>query len=615
MAYLGLRPQRQLIATSTQKLSGNGVDFEYFLNRAVSKAADLTVYVDGTVQIPEVDYTASSTRILFTTEPASGTDNIVINYTAGALTTVALGANSFPQGSAVSPSIRYVDATSTGLWFPTVNSIGLSVSGNTRVTVADVQTASSTSAASLSVLGGVGLTQNLIVGGNTRILDTTVSTNSTSGALVVSGGTGIAGELNVGGSLNVAGDFTVAGQFTTTGADSLAINDPFIFLANANPGDALDTGFVSSYTVDEVVRYAGLFRDITDGKYRLFDNLTVQPTTVVDTSAPSFRLADLVVGNITAQNISGSENITTVGNLANLSVQGTISSYDIVYVYNPTSSTSTTTGALQVKGGAGIVGNVNAGNVNATNLTGTILTASQTNITAVGTITTGTWSATTIATNKGGTGLTSFTSGGALYATSTSALTTGTLPVASGGTGTTTSTGSGSVVLSTSPTFTTQITTPAIVKSGSNGTGDIGQTDNRFGTIYGKATSAQYADVAERYLADADYAPGTVLHFGGDYEVSQCNVDHCTRVAGVVSTNPAYIMNDSLQGEHVVDVALLGRVPCQVQGLVSRGDMMVSAGNGRARAEANPKLGAVIGKALQDFNGEHGVIEVVVGRI
>jgi len=61
-------------------------------------------------------------------------------------------------------------------------------------------------------------------------------------------------------------------------------------------------------------------------------------------------------------------------------------------------------------------------------------------------------------------------------------------------------------------------------------------------------------------------------------------------------------------------VALVGRVPCKVQGPVAKGDMMVSAGNGKARAEADPKVGAVIGKALEDFNGEEGVIEVVIGK-
>ena len=74
----------------------------------------------------------------------------------------------------------------------------------------------------------------------------------------------------------------------------------------------------------------------------------------------------------------------------------------------------------------------------------------NTNLVTVGTLTTGTWNATTIATNKGGTGLTSFTSGGAVYATSSSALTTGTLPIASGGTGITTAPTSGTLLIGTS---------------------------------------------------------------------------------------------------------------------------------------------------------------------
>lgn len=90
-------------------------------------------------------------------------------------------------------------------------------------------------------------------------------------------------------------------------------------------------------------------------------------------------------------------------------------------------------------------------------LTGTTLASNvvSSSLTSLGTIGTGVWQGTTIGTAYGGTGLTSFTSGGAVYATSTSALTTGTLPVTAGGTGVTTSTGTGNVVLSTSPTLTT----------------------------------------------------------------------------------------------------------------------------------------------------------------
>jgi hypothetical protein len=73
-------------------------------------------------------------------------------------------------------------------------------------------------------------------------------------------------------------------------------------------------------------------------------------------------------------------------------------------------------------------------------------------------------------------------------------------------------------------------------------------------------------------------------------------------------------MNDSLQGNNVVAVALLGRVPCKVRGPITKGAMLVSAGEGYARAENLPQVGTVIGKALEDFNGDTGVIEVVVGR-
>jgi hypothetical protein len=129
----------------------------------------------------------------------------------------------------------------------------------------------------------------------------------------------------------------------------------------------------------------------------------------------------------------------------------------------------------------------------------------------------------------------------------------------------------------------------------------------------GTATSAKYADLAEKYVADADIEPGTVVHFGGEHEVSTCDQDHCQAVAGVVSTDPAFKMNSDLEAEHVAMVALQGRVPCKVTGTVAKGDMMVSAGNGRARAEADPKVGAVIGKALEASEGE-AVIEVVVGK-
>ena len=152
-----------------------------------------------------------------------------------------------------------------------------------------------------------------------------------------------------------------------------------------------------------------------------------------------------------------------------------------------------------------------------------------------------------------------------------------------------------------------------------NASGTLGSSDVRWNNVFAVnggflSVNANYADLAEKYVADADYAPGTVLMFGGDKEVTQCVHDLCSRVAGVVSTNPAYLMNSGLEGEHTVELALTGRVPTKVRGPILKGDLMVSAGDGHARAEGLPQVGTVIGKALEDFNGDTGVIEVVVGK-
>jgi hypothetical protein len=154
----------------------------------------------------------------------------------------------------------------------------------------------------------------------------------------------------------------------------------------------------------------------------------------------------------------------------------------------------------------------------------------------------------------------------------------------------------------------------AIANGGTNGGGNIGASGATFNTVFAKATTAQYADLAEKYVADAAYAPGTVLVFGGTHEVTVDAVDSDRRVAGVVSTDPGFVMNEGLESEFVVAVALTGRVPTLVLGPVRKGDLMVAAGLGRARAEADPRVGTVIGKALEDFDGAEGTIEVVVGR-
>ena len=156
----------------------------------------------------------------------------------------------------------------------------------------------------------------------------------------------------------------------------------------------------------------------------------------------------------------------------------------------------------------------------------------------------------------------------------------------------------------------------AIENGASNAVGNIGSASTYFNRLFAQATTALYADLAENYLGDADYASGTVLDFGGTQEVTISTVDSSKRVAGVVSTNPAHLMNAGVVGEHVVTVALIGRVPVSVTGTVRKGDLMVSAGDGTAKAVtiASPKVGTIIGKSLEDFDGDKGTIEIVIGK-
>jgi hypothetical protein len=133
----------------------------------------------------------------------------------------------------------------------------------------------------------------------------------------------------------------------------------------------------------------------------------------------------------------------------------------------------------------------------------------------------------------------------------------------------------------------------------------------------GTATKAYYADLAENYVGDTDYEPGTVLVFGGMEEVTHSTMRNDARVAGVVSTNPAHLMNSELKADYVVAVALQGRVPCKVVGFVKPGDMIVASDTpGHGIANADPKIGTVIGKAVKGKNTDgKGMIEIVVGRL
>ena len=180
--------------------------------------------------------------------------------------------------------------------------------------------------------------------------------------------------------------------------------------------------------------------------------------------------------------------------------------------------------------------------------------------------------------------------------------------------------GTADINLTGSITHTGNILGPA--NSGADNGVAIGASGNIYNavwatTFHGTATEALYADLAENYLGDADYEPGTVVVFGGDAEVTVCTAKGQTSVAGVVTTNPAHLMNSALEGDHVVGLALQGRVPCKVIGRVQKGDMLVtSAVPGYAIVNNSPGVGEVLGKAVgEKEDAEKGIVEIVVGRV
>ena len=269
---------------------------------------------------------------------------------------------------------------------------------------------------------------------------------------------------------------------------------------------------------------------------------------------------DGAAGSVAASAITGTalptllvtSSLTSVGTLIGVASSGVIRTTAAV------ASTSTTTGALIVTGGVGISGDINTGNnITSTYYTGTLATAAQPNITTVGT-------------------LSGLTVTSAITVNSSNAVT-------------------------------------AIINGGTTGIGNIGSATVGFNTVFAKATSAVYADLAENYLSDHIYEAGTVVVFGGTKEITTTVMFADTTVAGVISTDPAYLMNSALDGQ---PLALRGRVPVKVQGFTRKGDLLVTGnipGTAISVGRDASYGAAVFAKALEHkTTAEVGVIEAVI---
>jgi len=159
---------------------------------------------------------------------------------------------------------------------------------------------------------------------------------------------------------------------------------------------------------------------------------------------------------------------------------------------------------------------------------------------------------------------------------------------------------------------------------GANATINMGTSSLKYNTIYavefnGTATTAEYADLAERFEADAEYQPGTVVELGGAKEITRASSELSDEVFGVISTRAAYLMNAGAGSDAThPPVAMSGRVPVRVIGTVNKGDRLVSAGNGLARAALKTEVNNfnVIGRALETkYSEEEGTVEAIVAIV
>jgi hypothetical protein len=408
------------------------------------------------------------------------------------------------------------------------------------------------------------------VSGNIVGYATTVTANVSTGAIVSRGGLGVAGVGMFGGNLVAAA--TTTSTSTTTGALVVAggvgaAGNLFVggkITGTLASGELLSVGDISNST-DKYIAIKSQFGTLEIGR---------------NGNTSAYINSNMAVGTL-----------EIVHNAAKIQIDAS----DTVTIPQSTVSTSTTTGALVVSGGVGIAGRLNVG--------GNIVAAATT-------ISTSTTTGAIV--SRGGVGV-----AGAMFVggivdivnnTQATSTTTGALTMDGGA-----SIG-GSLFIGGSAGNAIIVTGNIIPSANLTATNNLGSDTRWWNNFYGVSTQARYADLAENYQADADYEPGTVLEFGGLAEVTIAE-DGTRRVAGVVSTNPAHLMNTGLQGVNVVPIALQGRTPCKVRGKIQKGDMLISAGSGFARPDNNPQLGSVIGKALVDFDGHEGTIEVVVGRL
>ena len=562
----------------------------------VGSAINLTLSGPGTTTI------GSSTAIPVITTDVYGRiatlATSVVVAPAGTLSGTALPA------AVITSSLTSVGTLTSGTWNAgiiggTYGGTGINNGANTLTLGGSYTLNQSVASASSPTFTGTNFSSipnSALVNSSITLGLTVITLGSTVNTITLTGN--ISGG-NVAGSLYDNGIRVVS---TSTGAGNLTIASGGINLTATGPG-ATTAGSSTAIPI------------ITTDVYGRVSTLTTAAVV-----APAGTLS----GSTLAAGVTASS-LTSVGTLGSLSVTGAITGTSFNSITGLSSTTPAADGVAAV-GTSTTVARADHVHVAPTSVTGSAGNA------PAGTLTGGTLNATVLAS--------SLTSVGTLASLTVTATITGSVSgsagsvAASGITGTTLASGVTASSLTSVGTLTSVTVSGVanisgntnvgsnIVATANTNTQNIGTASNVFATVYattfsGVSTTAKYADLAENYQADRAYAPGTVLMFGGAKEVTLASVD-TTRIAGVVSTNPAHLMNSRLQGDTVVAVALQGRAPCRVIGPVEKGDMLVSAGSGYAKVNNTPLAGQVIGKAVGEYTENtyaYNIVEIVVGRL
>ena len=494
-----------------------------------------------------------------------------------------------PGNAAVGTGLNSYVANS-GIATALISGSGVSNAGGSVNTIQFNNSGVLNGSANFTITGGnlVTLTGNFsannIAGGNL------VTANFVTGTLTTSAQPNITSTGTLTG-LVVAGNITPNANITyNLGNNTNRFND--LYLANS-------TIYIGAQTISannsSVIISGNLVANIVGN----VSGNTTTAGTVTTAAQPNITST----GTLASLSVSGDANIGNIGTGGLITATGNISGANINGTFYGAGTGLTSIPGANV---SGFVANANIANTAGSATTaGTVTTNAQPNITSIGILTS--------ISVSGNADLGNLITGGVVSASGNATvlgIKTDNYYYSNGSPISFAGSYSNSNVAAYLPTF-TGVVGATTLTTGANIT--AGTVTGNWTLSAGSRLNATYADLAEYYEADQRYEPGTVLEFGGEKEVTIAE-DGTSRVAGVVSTDPAYGMNAKCPGIAVA-VALQGRVPTKVRGTIRKGDMMVSAGDGYARPWNNPQMGTVIGKALENFDGIEGVIEVAIGRL